>query len=224
MTLVAPSEPPLLKLLGRVSQRPEHFGSDVLWAAAPVGTVGVQRKTVQDFLASVTDGRLAKEVSQLQVLDLRVLIIEGRPTWTVDGELVNAYGQRWTRSQHRRFLWSMRSSGVWVDWSDDLADTVGMVRDLEEWTRKAKHGSLMRRPGAKGAWGKATTREWGVHMLQGFDGIGSDTALRIWEHFNGIPLAWTVDEKELQRVHGVGKVRARRMVESLRQPKVEEVA
>lgn len=223
MTLVAPSEPPLLKTLGRVSQRPEHFGSDVLWASAPVGTVGVQRKTVQDFLASVTDGRLSKEVSQLQVLDLRVLIIEGRPTWTVDGELVNTYGQRWTRSQHRRFLWSMRASGVWVDWSDDLADTVGMVRDLEEWTRKAKHGSLMRRPGAKGAWGKATTREWGVHFLQGFDGIGADTAGAIWDRFGGLPLAWQVDERELMRVHGVGKVRAHKMVESLRQA-VEEVA
>lgn len=113
---------------------------------------------------------------------------------------------------------------MWVDWSDDLADTVGMVRDLEEWTRKAKHGSLMRRPGAKGAWGKATTREWAIHTLQGFDGIGADIAGRIFDKFGCVPLAWTVSEKDLMQVHGVGKVRAKRMVESLRRVAVEGAA
>lgn len=211
---VAATEPPMLKELGRVSLTPERFGADVLWASK-LGTVGVQRKTISDMLASVTDGRLSKEVSQLQTLDLRVLVLEGRPTWTVDGELVNPWGQRWTRSQHRRFLWSMRLSGVWVEWSDDLADTCALVKDLEAWSSKAKHGSLMRRPGAKGAWGKATTREWSSHLLQSFDGVGADLAERILDKFGGPPLEWTVSQEELMRVHGLGKVKAKRMIDAL---------
>lgn len=215
MTIVAPTEPAQLKALGRVSLTPERFGADVLFASR-LGTVGVQRKAMPgDFLASVTDGRLSKEVSQLQTLDLRVLVLEGRPTWTVDGELVNPWGQTWTRSQHRRFLWSMRLSGVWVEWSDDVRDTCAVIEDLRAWTAKAKHGSLMRRPGVKGAWGKPTSREWQTHLLESFDGVGADLAGRIIDKFGGAPLAWTVGVDDLMRVHGVGKVKARRMVGAL---------
>lgn len=224
--LIAPTEAqhPPLRALGRISTTPERCGVDFLWAAKSVGTIGVQRKAFpSDFLSSVDDGRLAKEVAQMRVLDVRVLVVEGRGTWTMDGNLVSRWGQTWTRDQHRSFLWSMRAAGVWVEWSEDVEDTAAVIRGLEKWSRKAKHTSLMRRPGAKGAWGKPTTREFQLHVLMSLPDVGPELAERILDTL-GMPFGWRVGEEDLRRVHGVGKVKARRIYECMERAVVEGIA
>lgn len=214
--LVSSTESPLFRALGRSTTTPERYGVDALWLCR-MGMVGVQRKEIADFLASVTDGRLSKEVGQMQSLDVKVLVLEGRPQWTVDGVLLNEWGQAWTKQQHRAFLWSMRMAGVWVEWSESLPDTIEVVKELEHWSKKAKHQSLMRRTGpAKGAWGKRGNRAWAIHLLEGFDGIGPTQAERILDAFDGaVPLAWTVDERELLQVPGLGKVKVQKMVDAI---------
>lgn len=214
--IVAPTEDARLKALGTsVSMVPERFGVDVLWAAKGIGTIGVQRKEFPgDFLASVTDGRLAKEVAQMQALDMRVLVLEGRGNWTVDGELITSWGQPWNRDQHRAYLWSIRSRGIWVEWSDDLEDTIHVVRRLEAWSKKVKHQSLNNRPGPKGLWGRPTTREYQVHFLSGLPDVGAELAARILDTL-GMPVQWNVGEEDLLRVHGIGKVKARKLYAAL---------
>lgn len=195
--------------------RPEHFGADVLWLSR-LGLVGVQRKEISDFLASVMDGRLSQQVAQMQGLDIRVLALEGRLHWTTDGTLVSTWGQTWTKRQHRSFLWSMRHAGVWVDWTDGLSDTIDLVKDLELWSKKRDHTSLQKRPAARGDWGKPSSREWMIHFLQSFDGIGPVQAGRIIDSFEGqVPLAWTVDQKELEMVPGIGKKKAENMIKRI---------
>jgi ERCC4-type nuclease len=54
-----------------------------------------------------------------------------------------------------------------------------------------------------------------LHILQGLAGIGPRLATRILEHFQGLPIAWTVTERELTAVRGLGPVRAKRLSESL---------
>jgi ERCC4-type nuclease len=214
--LISSTEPPQLRALGRSSLVPEQYGADILWLSR-LGLVGVQRKEMPgDFLASVSDGRLANQVGRMQGLDVRVLVLEGRPQWTTDGVLMADWGQTWTRSQHRKFLWSMRREGVWVEWSDQLMDTVELVKDLLAWTNKKNHVSLQRRPAARGAWGKASNREWQLHLLQSFDGIGPMQAGKLIDAFDGdVPLAWTVEGRELERVPGIGKKKAQKMVEAI---------
>ena len=218
MTIVAPTERDAIRLLpdARVNLTPERYGVDFLWVTKPAGLVGVQRKAFpSDFIASVTDGRLAKEVGQMQRLDVKVLVLEGRPQWTTEGELVAAYGQRWTVQSHRSFLWSMRAAGVWVDWTDDVDDTVAYVRQMEEWSRKAKHQSLMRRPmGGRDGWGVASNRLFQEHLLMGLPDVGPELAGRIIDTL-GMPFGWRVEEADLLRVHGIGKTRARKMMKAL---------
>lgn len=214
--LISPTEPAPLRAIGRTSMVPERFGCDILWPSR-LGLVGVQRKEMPgDFLSSVSDGRLANQVARMVGLGIKVLVLEGRPNWTSEGVLLNDWGQPWTRAQHRRFLWSMRFQGVWVDWSDGLGDTIEVVQDMVVWSRKKDHRSLQRRPAARGAWGKANSREWQMHLLQSFDGIGPVQAEKIIDSFEGaVPLAWTVDEKELEMVPGIGKKKAQRMVDAI---------
>lgn len=212
--LVAPSEGPVLKRLGKSSSVPERYGADVLIVARGQ-RIGVQRKATADFVASVLDGRLTREVAQMQRLDLAVLAIEGRFEWTTDGEWLTSHG-KWDRLKHRQYLFSLFARGMWVVETRDQADTVEVCRELERWARKDKHRSLDKRPGCSGEWGRPTSKEFGIHLLQGFDGVGPELAERIWDHFDGVPLQWAVGKEGLEEVDGIGPTRAKRMLEAFR--------
>ncbi len=107
--------------------------------------------------------------------------------------------------------------GVHVDFTAGIDETVEYVEMLARWSVKDKHQSLLRRPGPVNMWGKATNADFAHHLLQGFDGVGLDKAKAIVAKFGGVPLMWTVTEKQLTSVPGVGKVIARRLMEALAQ-------
>lgn len=220
--MISPTEPLPIRALGRIHSLPEKRGVDVLFAAGG-RWVGVQRKETRDLVASVRDGRLHREVQQMTTclacgaLGIAVLVVEGRFAWTVDGEWVEP-GWRWTRRQHRGLLWSVRSRGIWVESTTGCEDTADLCRDLEGWARKDRHSSLDHRPGPAGMWGKATTREYASHVLQGFDGVGPELAGRILDHFGRLPIGWLVTAADLEEVAGIGKVRAKKLICALEQP------
>lgn len=214
MWLVSPSEPPLFDELGRRSPIPERFGVDFFGA----GMVGVQRKTTNDFLASVVDGRLEKELAQMKRLSVAALVIEGEWRWTTDGHLVESPG--WTLAAVTAMLWSIQIvHGVawWpTRWPEE---TVESLRAFESWVQKARHEGFKRRPKPYvPPWGRGDNRDWAVHLLQSFEGIGAVRAQAIYDHL-GLPLAWTVSERELSRVPGIGTETARRLVQALNRAK-----
>jgi DNA excision repair protein ERCC-4 len=205
---ISPTEPAPIKALGRVSGIPERYGCDILIVNGRQQT-GVQRKQFPgDLLASLRDGRLNEQLGKMTVLDRAVLILEGHGQWTMDGELIDQ--QRFTKGQLFGIIYSLAFEfGVEVLWVGSMRETAEAVVELNRWCQKDKHMSLARRPGPQGdGWGKRSAQAWGMHLLQGFPGIGPELAGRIIEHFGGIPLRWSVDEKGLQAVPGVGKGKA----------------
>lgn len=197
--LVAPSEPAPFTVLGGRSGTPESFGADFLFAGVH-GLVGVQRKEVKDFIASARSDRLARELAKMSALEHPVLLIEGRWMWSTSG--VSMVDSTVTRNYVRGVLWSVQSEGLWLVESDNIDDSIGVLRGLEKWAKRKHHRLTLRRePGPK--WGEGS-KEWGVHFLQGIDGIGVERAVAIWEHFGGLPDLWRVSEEELRAVPGVG--------------------
>jgi len=210
--LISPTEPALLKDLGRVSSTPERYGADFLWAS-PAGLVGVQRKEINDLVSSLRDGRLAKEIGQWSNLDLPVLIVEGKMQWSTEGYLLST--RQFTKAQLLGVLFSVQMTGAWCLQTETISDTALCVKSLETWLSKDRHGTLRSRPKAQGAWGSADNREWGIHLLQSFSGIGSEVAGRIYDHFGGVPMEFTCTEEELMDVQGIGRLRAMKMMEAL---------
>lgn len=215
--LVSPAENNILRDLGRVSSVPERHGADFIIASKDMGPVGVQRKAVADLIASVRDGRLQKEVAQLKTLGLGVFVIEGKVQWTVDGLLLS--DSTWTQAHHLGVLWSLNLDGFWTMSTSDIVETRSWLLMFTKWLSvpSSQHRSIRTRPGPLGKtmWGKADNRDWGVHLLQSFEGIGYELACRIWDHFDGLPLRWNVDADELSKVAGIGKVRAARLIGAL---------
>lgn len=197
----------------RVSALCEQRGVDFLW---PVDGEwwGIQRKTIADLWASVDDGRLNVELGQISTeIHHAVFIIEGRLQATVEG-LFNAGRTSRSVGTHVKALMTLAAKGMTVVQTETAQHTGFAVTAIAQWTRESKHSIGMTRPKAVGKWGRADSREWGVHFLQGFPGIGADSAGAIVD-MHGVPLQWTIGEDELRKVPGIGKGRAEKLIAAL---------
>ena len=220
MILVAPTERgrhvTVLERECRVvrSMLPERKGCDFLWTVNDQ-FLGVQRKAIPDLFASMDDGRLAKEAAQAKQLGQAPwLIVEGKLDTAGDEVVI---GRRHvTLSVFHQILASCEHHGFKVVRTSGGLETGHAIAGLVKHSKKARHGTATSRPKAAGVWGQATSKEWAGHLLQGFDGIGPEVAAAIVDTFDGPPLQWTVTEKELMTVPGVGKLRAKRLVDALK--------
>lgn len=213
--LIAPTERHPLTTLGKHSSLPEQYGCDILFPVK--GTwIGVQRKEINDLVASVYDGRLSRELVMMKRCSLSVLVVEGKPQWTMDGMLLGRgkFGGRkqtsigeWSRTQHRGLLNSVRSQGVWTDTTESAQDTVEFCLALETWLKKEKHSLLVGRPGPETVWGNPTNKDYQRHLLMGMPGVGPELADRILDTL-GMPWQWTIGKEELMTVKGIGEKKA----------------
>ena len=216
VVIVAPTEPKAFDRLGERRLIPERFGVDFWWVALGQHW-GVQRKEIKDLIASVGDGRLSKELGQMNRLDHRVLIVEGRVQWSADGEMIgDGWGRPWNYDAWLGLLAGVMARGVWVWQTGSIHETIHAIEALEKWSKKVKHQSLLGREPISSSWGRPTNREFGVYMLTGLPGVGPEIAGRIWEAAGGqLPWQWTMDEGELKAIEGVGDKRARAMIRAL---------
>lgn len=222
--LVSPAEPTIVKALGRVSPLPERLGADIVFVQAG-RMYGVQRKELSDLISSLGD-RLPREVIALtnSKVDVPVIIVEGRGTWTRDGRLVSSWGQPFSKEQLRRLIFSLSSVGIWVITTDNIEETVCAVLDLQAWAKKPRHESMVGRGSPPRApWGKPGKREQDAWVLQGFAMIGPELARRLVDAFGGLPLTWAFTEEQLMAVPGIGPKRAAALMKAL-PPRPEMVA
>lgn len=215
MFLVAPSEPPEIKVLGTSSSVPEMLGVDILWKGR-VGLCGVQRKTVSDLIASVRDDRLGKEFQQMQRLAFRGLVVEGTPQWTRDGEFLDGH-QSWSLKQHRGVFISAQIHNIVVLTSRNHLETLDVIHQLEQRTLKDDMvSSLLLRGNDKGNdWGRLTGRSFGIHFMSAIPGIGIELAGRIFDHFGKVPLRWSVPEVGFLEIKGIGKLKLEQLKQFL---------
>lgn len=215
--LVSPAEPAKLRELGVTSSRPERFGVDFMFVAR-AQWCGVQRKEIADLVASIYDGRLAKELGQMKQLAHAALIVEGTVNFTMDGHLMlSGYGEGLTKKQYKGILWSVQSRGIWVDRTDNMGETAEVVTWLESYLQKGKHSSLETRPTPTGVWGKPDNDEYARHLVMGLPGVGPELATRIVSRF-GVPFGWRISPEDLVDIPGIGKKKAQQLWEALETP------
>lgn len=224
MRLVSPTDRDLLaefelrKLSAMSHSLPEKFGADVL-IVLENGRIAVQRKFFpNDFIASLEDGRIAREVMLLKLAEYPIFLIEGYPLFAADGHLMSRFASRWTKKGLRnaiRTIWF--SQGIMFERTENIQDTVDVILEIESYISKGEHRSCETRPKAvKDTWGKADKRDFARFFLQGIPGIGPVIAEQIYDHFGKIPMEWTCTEQELCDIKGVGPKRAKILADMLK--------
>ena len=211
--LVSPAEPAILRAPFLTSSFPEHVGADFL-CSTHHGLAGIQRKEFPgDFLSSLRDGRLQREIPQMSnSLTHRLLLLEGRGKWTTSGALVDKH-HNYTMAQHQGILLSLQfEHGISYLQIDSQAETLPTILRFFSWAQKPHHGSLSTRPGPGSSPGyMAGEKAWRLHFLQGLPGVGVELADRILSHFGRVPFG-PPKESELVAVDGIGKTKARRIL------------
>jgi ERCC4-type nuclease len=206
-----------LKEIGKVSAKPERYGADFL-IRGNGKLMGVQRKLFpDDLVASLNDGRLYEQIHKMQGLDYAIYLMEGFGKWSHDGFLIDHNSKAvFTIQQIRGLMFSLRFEyGMFVVQTKDMRDTAETLMDLEHWLRKAKHDSLKRRPGPKrDGWGKVSSRDFSLHLLQSFEGVGPDLAGKIFDHFGRLPFAWDISPEQLREVPFVGPKTVERLFDA----------
>jgi ERCC4-type nuclease len=200
---VSPTEPPPLKEMADVvSMHPEEYGVDVLIHGL-AHSIGIQRKTISDLLASLQDGRLAEQVAKMQRLDFSIILLEGRFNWTGEGHLIsNGWGEKLSKSRFRRMILSILAAGVHVEFTVDLNDTLEWVEAATSWADAYEHSTLQAKGrDVRGQWGEKKTEHYRLSVLCSFPGIGPELARRILDEI-GWPMELTGD---LLSVKGLGK-------------------
>jgi ERCC4-type nuclease len=128
----------------------------------------------------------------MQQLDHGIVLLEGLGTWTDDGFLLD---QKFHLGQ--LYGWMMSAffeMGVPVFRVKSQRDALHFIDRMEVWSQRKSHWSLSRRPKAKkDMWGRRGNKEYGLHLLQSFEGVGPALAEAIYDHFGEVPIQWSVD-------------------------------
>ena len=159
--------------------------------------VGIERKTVEDFLQSMIDKRLMTQVRQLtENFDRPVLILEGD----------NLYDKR---AIHPNAIKGSLAS-LAVDYhipilpSKDEIETASLLYAI---ARREQQGVSKEIPIRGEAMG-LNLPEQQRFVIEGLPGVSAVLAKRLLEHFTTVENVMKASEEELMQVHGIGKEKA----------------
>jgi len=166
--------------------------------------VGIERKTIIDFLNSIIDKRIITQLIALKEnFDISILIIEGEE---------NIYQ---VRNFHPNSIRGMLSAiaidlQIPVLYTKNEKDTTSYLETIaKRLESKRKNISLLksRKP--------ITQKELQEYIVESFPGVGPTLAKSLLKKFRSIKSIVNTNEKELQEVEKIGKKKAKSIKEIL---------
>jgi ERCC4-related helicase len=170
--------------------------------------VCVERKTIEDFLNSMIDGRLFTQLNNLrQNYTKPLIILEGNTS-----ELFTL------RNIHKNSILGALTS-IALDYqvpvlnSKDSTQTADMLYVIAKREQKLNNKEVRIRVGRKGL----TLSEQQRFIVEGFPSVGSQLAKSLLEKFGSIKEIVDASEKDLQKLENLGKKKARLIQKVLRE-------
>ncbi|MEM2900673.1 MAG: ERCC4 domain-containing protein [Thermoplasmata archaeon] len=166
--------------------------------------VAVERKTTDDFVKSIIDGRLFQQAKELKNAYLRpVLIVEGTDLYTSSG--MNASSIRGAISS------LILDYGIPVVSTKDAKDTAEMLISFLK--RERSEG---RTPSLRPEKGSMNLHDRQQYIVEGLPNISGTLAQRLLSHFGSVVRVMNASEEELANVKGIGKKTAKEIYDTLR--------
>ena len=168
--------------------------------------VVVERKTVEDFLSSITDGRLFNQLTSMASnYDAPLLILEGNPA-----ELFTL------RNIHENAIRGILASialnyRIPILYAQDEEETVKYIYQIAKREQTGKENEIHLRVGRKGL----TTKQQQQYVLEGFPMVGPQLARALLAKFGNIRAIVNASVKELQEVDKMGPIKAHKIHEVL---------
>jgi Fanconi anemia group M protein len=166
--------------------------------------VGIERKSVGDFLQSLIDGRLLDQAELLrETFECPLIILEGDGLYTRRAIHPNA-----VRGALAALVVDFGISILPARDEEDTARLLAAIAKREQ-VQEIKEIPLRRKAGA------LTLAESQRFILEGLPGVSTVLAKRLLEHFKTVESVMRASEKDLMEVRGIGKEKARAIRETL---------
>ena len=159
-----------------------------------VKDVAIERKTVNDFISSMKNKRLLKQLEELQQYKNKLLIIEG-----IDEQDLYTDSKDWTGMHPnaiRGFLLSiLLKYNVPIIFTKNYKDTAKFISVLSrKQTKKEASLNVTKKTLNK--------KEQLQFIVEGFPGIGPTTAKKLFKEFKSIKNIINASEEELKNIIG----------------------
>ncbi len=161
----------------------------------------IERKSVDDFLESLINGRLFSQAKALSRDYTRpMIIIEGQGLFN-------------RRNIDEKAIYGALAS-LAVDFNlpvlmtRDERETASLIHAILSRGDKEKHTSSLRKNKKS-----MSSRDSKLFILEGLPNISGMLAERLLEHFGSVKAVFEAEEEELRKVKGIGPVTAKRIVE-----------
>src|SRR3989344_3466911 len=164
--------------------------------------VAVERKTVEDFLSSVFDGRLFNQLTAMASnFNSPLIILEGDPR-----------GLFTTRNIHENAIRGILASialncRVPILYTENDEDTAKLLYQIAKREKTGKDNEIRLRVGRKGL----TIKEQQQYVLEGFPLVGPQLARALLRKFGNIRAIVNASVKELQEVEKMGPIKAKKI-------------
>lgn len=160
--------------------------------------VGVERKTVRDFLQSLVDGRLLEQAKNLaETFERPLLVLEGE----------GLYSERRIHPNAIRGALAC----ITVDYHIPIISTkdekasAKILASITKREQKEKKSEIPVRSERK----SLTLTELQRFVVEGLPGVSAVLAKRLLDHFASVERVMQASEEELMEVHGIGTEKAR---------------
>lgn len=167
--------------------------------------VVIERKTTDDFIQSVIDGRLFEQLSAMSKnFECPVLIVEGDDIF----ENMERNGRRMHPNAIRGVLAAIACDyKVPIVWTSGQEETAAQIF----WIAKREQFGEKRELQIRGKRKRASTDEEQEFLIAGLPKISNIISKRLLKRFKTPERIFNASEDELQDVEGIGKVLAKRI-------------
>ena len=164
-----------------------------------------ERKTAEDFVNSLTDGRLFSQLVNLKEnFSKPVLVIEGNELYN------NNVKPEAVRGAIAAVVTDFAVPIIWTKTLSETADMLFIIAKREQITdRRPVKIRVEKKP--------KTIKEQQEFLISGLFGIDSIRAKDLLKHFKCPEFLFTASERELRQVKGIGKELARKIRQVLEQ-------
>lgn len=160
-----------------------------------VNDVVIERKTISDFIGSMLDKRLSKQLEELQQYEKRLLIIEGfDEKFLYSDEEHEEFGGVHPNAIRGFLLSILLKYKVPIIYTKNENDTARFILTLSK--KKEKEASL------NVSKKSLTKKERMQFILEGFPGIGPKTAKKLLENFKTLKGVLNASVEEIEKLIG----------------------